>query len=236
MKDIGTINASDIKGNIQFKNVYFKYENGKNVLNNVNLTIEHGTSNAIIGTTGSGKTTIINLINRLYEDYEGSILLDNIEIKEYGKQSFLDAFSVVSQDIYLFKGTILENIRYSKLNASKEEIIEACKIANAHEFIKNLKNKYDTYINEGGDNLSIGQKQLISIARAILKNPDILILDEATSSIDTNTERKVQDAIKNIMKNRTSIIIAHRLSTIKYCDNIIVLDKGKIIESGSLKN
>ena len=119
--------------------------------------------------------------------------------------------------------------------ASKEEIIEACKIANAHEFIKNLKNKYDTYINEGGDNLSIGQKQLISIARAILKNPDILILDEATSSIDTNTERKVQDAIKNIMKNRTSIIIAHRLSTIKYCDNIIVVDKGKIIESGSHK-
>ncbi|MVO72900.1 ATP-binding cassette domain-containing protein [Paeniclostridium sordellii] len=235
MKDIGTINASGIKGNIQFKNVYFKYENGKNVLNNVNLTIEHGTNNAIIGTTGSGKTTIINLINRLYEDYEGSILLDNIEIKEYGKQSFLDAFSVVSQDIYLFKGTILENIRYSKLNASKEEIIEACKIANAHEFIKNLKNKYDTYINEGGDNLSIGQKQLISIARAILKNPDILILDEATSSIDTNTERKVQDAIKNIMKNRTSIIIAHRLSTIKYCDNIIVVDKGKIIESGSHK-
>ena len=160
---------------------------------------------------------------------------DNIEIKEYGKQSFLDVFSVVSQDIYLFKGTILENIRYSKLNASKEEIIEACKIANAHEFIKNLKNKYDTYINEGGDNLSIGQKQLISIARAILKNPDILILDEATSSIDTNTERKVQDAIKNIMKNRTSIIIAHRLSTIKYCDNIIVVDKGKIIESGSHK-
>ncbi|MDM8129658.1 ATP-binding cassette domain-containing protein, partial [Paraclostridium benzoelyticum] len=143
------------------------------------------------------------------------------------------SLSIVLQDIYLFNGTILDNIKYSQLEATKEDVINACKISNAHSFIMKLKKNYDTLIEEGGDSLSIGQKQLISIARAILKESTILILDEATSSIDTNTERKIQEAIKHAMKDKTSIIIAHRLSTIRYCDNIMVVDKGVIAESGS---
>lgn len=222
-----------LKGDIEFKNVWFKYNEGDYILKDLSFKIKKGTSNAIIGTTGSGKTTIINLINRLYEHDKGNILVDGYNINNYEKESFNNAFSIVLQDIYLFNGTILENIKYSKLDATKDEVIDACKISNSHSFIMKLKNNYDTYIEEGGDSLSIGQKQLISISRAILKNPSILILDEATSSIDTNTERKVQEAIKHAMENRTSIIIAHRLSTIRDCDNIMVIDKGKVAESGT---
>ncbi|GAA0714991.1 ABC transporter ATP-binding protein [Paraclostridium ghonii] len=222
-----------LKGDIEFKNIWFKYNEGDYILKDLSFKIKKGTSNAIIGTTGSGKTTIINLINRLYEHDKGNILVDGYNINNYEKESFNNAFSIVLQDIYLFNGTILENIKYSKLDAKEDEVIDACKISNSHSFIMKLKNNYDTYIEEGGDSLSIGQKQLISISRAILKNPSILILDEATSSIDTNTERKVQEAIKHAMENRTSIIIAHRLSTIRDCDNIMVIDKGKIAESGT---
>lgn len=227
------LNLSDVKGNIEFKNVWFKYNTDNYILKDISFNIKSKTSNAIIGTTGSGKTTIINLINRLYNYEQGAIIIDNQDIKKFDKDSYSEVFSIVLQDIYLFNGTILENIRYSKLDATMEEVIEACKIANAHGFIMNLKDKYNTYIQEGADNLSIGQKQLLSIARAVLKNAPILILDEATSSIDTNTERKIQDAINNILKDRTSIIIAHRLSTIKNCDNIMVIDKGRLIESGT---
>lgn len=228
-----TKDANGLKGDIEFKNVWFKYNKGDYILKNLSFKIKKGTSNAIIGSTGSGKTTIINLINRLYEHDKGEILVDGDNINNYEKESFNNEFSIVLQDIYLFNGTILENIKYSKLDATKDEIIAACKISNAHSFIMKLKNNYDTYIEEGGDSLSIGQKQLISISRAILKNSSILILDEATSSIDTNTERKIQEAIKNAMRNKTSIIIAHRLSTIRDCDNIMVVDKGQIVESGS---
>jgi ATP-binding cassette, subfamily B, multidrug efflux pump len=227
------LSSDNIKGDITFNNVYFRYNKGKYILKDISFNIKSGSSNAIIGTTGSGKTTIINLINRLYKCEKGTILIDGYDINDYEKTSFTNSFSIVLQDIHLFNGTILENIRYSKLDATDEEVIEACKVANVHSFIMNLKDNYNTYISESGDDLSIGQKQLISIARAILKNPSILILDEATSSIDTHTERKIQNAIKLIMKDRTSIIIAHRLSTIRYCDNIIVIDNGIISESGT---
>lgn len=228
------IKPIDIKGNIKFENVYFKYdENDNYVLNGINLKIKEGTSNAIVGTTGSGKTTIINLINSLYDTYSGKILIDSEDIKKYDRKSLNEYISVVSQDIYLFNGSIMDNIRYSKLDASDREVIECCKLVNIHSSIIKLKNKYDTYIYECGNSLSEGQKQLISIARAILKNPSILILDEATSSIDTHTEKKVQEAIKFVMKDRTSVIIAHRLSTIRYCDNIMIIDKGKVVENGA---
>ncbi|WP_373600903.1 ABC transporter ATP-binding protein [Paraclostridium bifermentans] len=231
---IKSIKPIDINGNIEFENVYFKYdENDKYVLNGINFKIKEGTSNAIVGTTGSGKTTIINLINSLYDTYSGKILIDGEDIKKYDKKNLNEYISVVSQDIYLFNGSIMDNIRYSKLDASDKEVIECCKLVNIHGSIIKLKNKYDTYIYECGNSLSEGQKQLISIARAILKNPSILILDEATSSIDTHTEKRVQEAIKVVMKGRTSIIIAHRLSTIRYCDNIMVIDKGKVVEYGT---
>lgn len=231
---IKSIKPIDINGNIEFENVYFKYdENDKYVLNGINFKIKEGTSNAIVGTTGSGKTTIINLINSLYDTYSGKILIDGEDIKKYDKKSLNEYISVVSQDIYLFNGSIMDNIRYSKLDASDKEVIECCKLVNIHGSIIKLKNKYDTYIYECGNSLSEGQKQLISIARAILKNPAILILDEATSSIDTHTEKRVQEAIKVVMKGRTSIIIAHRLSTIRHCDNIMVIDKGKVVEYGT---
>lgn len=229
----GVKSKNMLKGDIEFKNVWFKYGKGDYILKDLNFKIKDGTSNAIIGTTGSGKTTIINLINRLYEHDKGKILIGGCDINDYDKEYFNNSLSIVLQDIYLFNGTILENIKYSKLDATKEDVIDACKISNSHSFIMKLKNNYDTWIEEGGDSLSIGQKQLISISRAILKESPILILDEATSSIDTNTERKIQEAIKYAMKDKTSIIIAHRLSTIRYCDNIMVVDKGVIAESGT---
>lgn len=226
-------NIVDVKGNIEFKNVSFAYKENNYILNNISFSIREGTSNAIIGATGSGKTTIINLITRFYNINDGSIYIEGEDINTYYKKSFRDSIGVVPQEIYLFSGTILDNIRYSKLDAKEEDVINACKLANAHNFITKLENGYYTEISESGQNLSTGEKQLLSIARSILKNPSLLILDEATSSIDTSTEKKIQDAIKTIMEGRTSIIIAHRLSTIMDCDNIIVMDKGVIVESGS---
>lgn len=226
-------NLDCIKGNIRFENVWFGYEKDKFILKDINFIIKEGTSNAIIGSTGSGKTTIINLITRFYQPDKGNILIDNENINTFYKKSFRKLFGVVPQDIYLFSGTIIDNIRYSKSEATYEEVVDACKLSNAHNFISNLKDGYYTEISESGQSLSIGEKQLLSIARAILNNPSLLILDEATSSIDTSTEKKIQDAIKVMMKGRTSIIIAHRLSTIMDCDNIMVMDKGHIVESGS---
>lgn len=226
-------NIVEVKGNIEFKNVLFAYKENNYILNNISFSIREGTSNAIIGATGSGKTTIINLITRFYNINDGSIYIEGEDINTYYKEGFRDSIGVVPQEIYLFSGTILDNIRYSKLDANEDDVINACKLANAHNFITKLENGYYTEISESGQNLSTGEKQLLSIARAILKNPSLLILDEATSSIDTSTEKKIQDAIKTIMEGRTSIIIAHRLSTIMDCDNIIVMDKGIVVESGS---
>ena len=201
-----------INDKLVFDNVSFGYKENEYVLKNINLNIKANTSNAIIGETGCGKTTMVNLITRFYEIDNGSISIDGVNIKDYCKESYRDAFSVVLQDSYLFNETIKENIRYGNLNASDDEIIEACKKVGA---------------------LSQGQKQLLTIARSILKNPNILILDEATSNVDTKTELQIQETMLDIMKERTSFIIAHRLSTIRNCDNIIVIQDGKISEMGN---
>lgn len=222
-----------INDKLVFDNVSFGYKENEYVLKNINLNIKANTSNAIIGETGCGKTTMVNLITRFYEIDNGSISIDGVNIKDYCKESYRDAFSVVLQDSYLFNETIKENIRYGNLNASDDEIIEACKKVGAHNFITKLKQGYNTIISESGGELSQGQKQLLTIARSILKNPNILILDEATSSVDTKTELQIQETMLDIMKKRTSFIIAHRLSTIRNCDNIIVIQDGKISEMGN---
>ena len=222
-----------INNDLIFENVSFGYKKDEYVLKNINLNIKANTSNAIIGETGSGKTTMVNLITRFYEIDSGSIKIDGIDIKDYCRDSYRDAFSVVLQDSYLFNETIKENIKYGNLEASNDDIIEACKKVGAHNFIIKLKDGYNTVISESGGELSQGQKQLLTIARSILKNPGILILDEATSNVDTKTELKIQETMLDIMKGRTSFIIAHRLSTIRNCDNIIVIQDGKISEMGS---
>lgn len=234
VKDIKNCKVFDkINDELVFDNVSFGYKENEYILKNINLNIKANTSNAIIGETGCGKTTIVNLITRFYEIDNGTISIDGINIKDYFKESYRDAFSVVLQDSYLFNETIKENIRYGNLNASDDEIIDACKKVGAHNFITKLKDGYNTIISESGGELSQGQKQLLTIARSILKNPNILILDEATSSVDTKTELKIQETMLDIMKGRTSFIIAHRLSTIRNCDNIIVIQNGKISEMGN---
>ncbi len=234
VKDIEKCTVFDkINNNLVFDNVSFGYKENEYVLKNINLNIKANTSNAIIGETGCGKTTMVNLITRFYEVNNGSINIDGVNIKDYCRESYRDAFSVVLQDSYLFNETIKENIRYGNLNASDDEIIEACKKVGAHNFITKLNKGYNTVISESGTELSQGQKQLLTIARSILKNPKILILDEATSSVDTKTELKIQETMLDIMKGRTSFVIAHRLSTIRNCDNIIVIQDGKISEMGS---
>lgn len=234
VKDIEKCTVFDkINNNLVFDNVSFGYKENEYVLKNINLNIKANTSNAIIGETGCGKTTMVNLITRFYEVNNGSINIDGVNIKDYCRESYRDAFSVVLQDSYLFNETIKENIRYGNLNASDDEIIEACKKVGAHNFITKLNKGYNTVISESGTELSQGQKQLLTIARSILKNPKILILDEATSSVDTKTDLKIQETMLDIMKGRTSFVIAHRLSTIRNCDNIIVIQDGKISEMGN---
>ena len=231
--ELDAIEADNIKGKVEFKNVYFNYSKNKEVLKDISFMVEAGTKVALVGPTGAGKTTIVNLLTNFYEVTKGEILIDDMNINKYKKNSLRNMFGVVLQDTYLFSGTIKENIRYGKLNATDEEIITACKISNADEFIKRLPNGYDTYISEGGGNLSQGQRQLLAIARAVLKDPSILILDEATSNVDTRTELKIQEAMISLMKNRTTFIIAHRLSTIRDSDIIMMIEDGRIIEKGT---
>lgn len=221
------------KGYVEFNNVSFAYTDDNMVLHDISFKVEEGKSIAIVGATGSGKTTIVNLLTRFYEITKGVITIDGVDIRDYSRDSLRKNFGIVLQDTYLFSGTIKENIMYGKENATDLEIISASKIANAHEFISRLSNGYDTVLLEGGSNLSAGQKQLLAIARAVLSNPSILILDEATSNVDTRTELRIQQAMLNLMKGRTSFIIAHRLSTIRDADNIMVIDDGRIIEFGS---
>lgn len=230
-----SIVAEQIKGQVEFKNVSFEYEKGENVLKNVSFKVEAGENIALVGPTGAGKTTIVNLLTGFYEIKKGEILIDGINIRNYQKDSLRKIFGMVLQDTYLFSGTVKENIRYGKLDATDEEIKIAAKMSNADEFIDRLPNGYDTMLYEGGTNLSQGQRQLLAISRAVLANPKILILDEATSSVDTRTELKIQEAMAKLMKNRTTFIIAHRLSTIRDADTIMVIDKGQIIEKGNHK-
>lgn len=229
------IEVKKINGEVEFKNVSFEYKKGEEVLKDVSFKVEPGTNVALVGPTGAGKTTIVNLLTGFYEIEKGEILIDGINIKDYKKDSLRRIFGMVLQDTYLFSGTIRENIRYGRLDATDEEIIEAAKMSRAHEFIDKLPKGYDTVLVEGGHNLSQGQRQLLAISRAILADPSILILDEATSNVDTRTELKIQEAMFKLMEGRTTFIIAHRLSTIRDADIIMLINNGEIIEKGSHK-
>ena len=226
-------NWEELSGDIEFENVTFAYKKGKEVLKEFNLKVKQGQSIALVGETGAGKSTIVNLISRFYEPTSGTIKIDGKDYKERSVAWLHSYLGYVLQTPHLFSGTIKENIRYGNLNASDEQVYEAARIAHAEEFILKLENGYNSQVGEGGNRLSLGQKQLISFARAIIANPKILILDEATSSIDTQTEYVIQNAIKSILKGRTSFVVAHRLSTIVNSDKILVIQDGKITESGT---
>ncbi|MFQ6339877.1 ABC transporter ATP-binding protein [Bacillus sp. AF62] len=221
-----------LQGNVTFDHVTFGYKNEKEILKDINLQATSGQTIALVGPTGSGKTTIINLLTRFYDIQKGHIRIDGRNIKDYDINSLRSKIGVVLQDTYLFAGTIMENIRYGRLNASNEEVVAAAQAASAHDFIKHLSDQYETKIASEGTNLSQGQKQLIAIARAILVNADILILDEATSNIDTRTELQIQAGLNNLMRGRTSFVIAHRLKTIEKADQILVIKNGRVFERG----
>jgi len=225
--------ANLIKGEVVLKNVTFGYVPGKTVLKNINVVAKPGQKIAFVGSTGAGKTTITNLINRFYEIEEGEILIDGINIKNIKKDSLRSNIAMVLQDTHLFSGTVRENIRYGRLDATDEEVIAAAKIACAHSFIERLPQGYDTVLEGDGANLSQGERQLLNIARAAISKAPILILDEATSSVDTRTEKYIERGMDQLMKNRTTFIIAHRLSTVRNADQIIVLEHGEIIEQGT---
>lgn len=226
-------NWEDLHGDVEFENVSFAYKKGKAVLKDFNLKVKQGQSIALVGETGAGKSTIVNLISRFYEPTEGIIKIDGKDYKERSVAWLHSYLGYVLQTPHLFSGTVKENIRYGNLNATDEEVYEAARLAHAEEFILKLENGYDSQVGEGGNRLSLGQKQLISFARAIIAKPKILILDEATSSIDTETEYVIQNAIKSILKGRTSFVVAHRLSTIVNSDMILVIQDGKITEKGT---
>lgn len=226
-------NWEKLNGDIEFKNLYFSYKNGEKVFENFNLKVKKGQTIALVGETGSGKSTIVNLLCRFYEPTSGEILIDGIDYRERSLLWLQSNLGYVLQSPHLFSGTIKDNIRYGKLDATDEEIIRAAKLVDAHEFIMETENGYDTEVGENGGNLSTGQKQLISFARAIVGNPAIFVLDEATSSIDTETEKVIQNAIDKVLSDRTSFVVAHRLSTIVSADRILVIRKGKIRESGT---
>lgn len=222
-----------IKGTVDFQHVYFRYEEGKNILTDVSFHIEPGQTIALVGPTGAGKTTIINLLSRFYDVNEGAVKIDGYDVRDVTLRSLRKQMGVMLQDTFIFSGTIIENIRYGNLTATEEEVIQAAKIVRAHDFIKDLKDGYETVVEGRGSTLSAGQRQLISFARALLADPKILILDEATSSIDTKTEELLQEGLQQLLKGRTSFIIAHRLSTIKNSDKIFYIDGGRIVEEGS---
>ena len=222
-----------IQGKVEFRHVSFSFDKTKNVLSDINLTIEPGEAVGIVGTTGSGKTTLINLFLRFYDNYDGQILLDGKDIKTLDMSWFRSKIGYVQQEAMMFSDTIFNNIAYGKPNATIEEVLKAADIANAHEFILRHPDAYDTVLGERGVGLSGGERQRISIARAILNNPSVLIFDEATSAVDSETEKLIQDAINNLVKGRTTLMIAHRLSTLKQADKIVVIDKGRILEFGT---
>lgn len=230
--DEGTLTTENVEGNIEFKNVKFGYDPNKIIIKNFNAKVKKGEKIAIVGPTGAGKTTIVKLLMRFYELNAGEILLDGKNIKDYKRSELESVFAMVLQDTWLFNGTILDNLRYGNLNASDKEVIDAAKTASADYFIHTLPEGYNMVLNEETSNISGGQKQLLTIARAILANPKVLILDEATSNVDTRTEELIQQAMDKVMEGRTSFIIAHRLSTIVNADLILVMNEGDIVEVG----
>lgn len=229
----GSNNMDSLQGIISFEHVNFSYIKGKTVLSDFNLEVPAGHKVALVGATGSGKTTVVNLLMRFYDIDSGSIKIDGVNIKDIDCENLRKNTAIVLQDTVLFSDTIKNNLKYSNENADDEEVINAAKLSNCHNMIMQMKDGYDTVLSEGGHNISQGQRQLLSIGRAVLASPKILILDEAMSSVDTRTEKHIQDAMTKLMKNRTSLIIAHRLSTIQDADLIVVLDNGKIIEKGN---
>jgi ATP-binding cassette subfamily B protein/subfamily B ATP-binding cassette protein MsbA len=222
-----------ITGSVTFSHVDFSYKDGQPVLHDISLSVKPGERIAFVGETGAGKSTIIRLLARFFDVTSGAISIDGVDLREVTKASLRSQLGIVLQDTFLFGGSIADNIRYGRLDATDDEVREAARAVGADVFITRLQNGYDTEAGEGGVNLSVGQRQIISFARALLADPRILILDEATSSVDTTTERQIQKAIDSLMKGRTSFIIAHRLSTVVNSDKIVVLDEGRIVESGS---
>ncbi|NJD03443.1 MAG: ABC transporter ATP-binding protein [Ruminiclostridium sp.] len=230
----GAYEMPSIKGKVEFKNVIFSYEkDGGIILNNVSFTASEGECIALVGPTGAGKTTIVNLISRFYDVGSGQVLIDGIDVRDVTLGSLRKRMGIMMQDTFIFSGTILDNIKYGKLNAAEQEVIEASKAVMAHGFISEMKDKYHTEVSERGSTLSTGQRQLISFARVLLADPNILILDEATSSVDTKTEMAIQEGMERLMKGRTTFVIAHRLSTIKNATRIMYIDNGNIVEQGT---
>ena len=227
------LELTDVMGDLEYKNVVFSYGDERNVLNDISIKIKAGRNIALVGPSGGGKTTICSLLPRFYDITSGSITIDGVDIRDLTLESLRNSIGVVQQDVYMFAGSIKENIRYGKLDSSDEEIMEAAKNANIHDYIVSLEEGYDTYVGERGVKLSGGQKQRLSIARVFLKNPPILILDEATSALDNESERHIQNSLEKLSKDRTTIVIAHRLSTVKKSDEIIVIDDEGIKERGS---
>ncbi|MBQ4435762.1 MAG: ATP-binding cassette domain-containing protein, partial [Clostridia bacterium] len=228
-------NWPDLKGDITFEHVDFQYKDGERVLTDFNLHVEAGQTIALVGATGAGKSTIVNLLCRFYEPTAGRILIDGTDYRERSQLWLQSHLGYVLQEPHLFSGTIMENIRYSRLDATDEEVMEAARLVNAEPFILKFEKGYQTEVGEGGSRLSTGEKQLISFARALLAQPAIFVLDEATSSVDTETEAIIQEAIGKVLSDRTSFIIAHRLSTIRNADRILVIEGGKMIEDGTHK-
>lgn len=229
----GELDMDNITGKISFRNVDFSYVPGKQVLYDFDLEVEPGQKIALVGSTGSGKTTVVNLLMRFYPVDKGEILVDGVNIQDIKRDSLRENIAIVLQDTVLFSNTIENNIKYANLDASDEEMVNAAEMSNIRKYIERQPKKYKTFLKQAGAGLSHGQRQLMSIARAVLANPKILILDEATSSVDTRTEKKIQDAMVKLMKNRTSLIIAHRLSTIRDADKIVVMDQGRVVEMGN---
>ena len=231
--DEDAVEMKDVKGEVIMEHVNFGYDENKVILKDINLYAHAGQKVAFVGSTGAGKTTITNLLNRFYDIQEGTITIDGIDVKKYKRRSLRENIAMVLQDTHLFSGTVRENIRYGRPDASDEEVEQAAKTASAHSFIMRLEDGYDTVLEGDGTNLSQGQRQLLNIARAALSLAPILVLDEATSSVDTRTEMHIDHGMERLMKNRTTFVIAHRLSTVRNADCIMVLEQGEIIERGT---